>query len=231
MRINANSTRNWFDQDGRAYAKYRPEYPAQLASYLASVTVDKKLAIDVGCGNGQLTQLLAPYFSKVVGFDPSTEQLANINASEHITYRCASAEQLPLADNTASLVTAAQAAHWFKLPAFYREVRRISIPGGVLALISYGILELEPDINERFQKFYWDEIAPYWPPERKLVDAGYKTLTFPFEEFTAPSLNIQADWSLSSFLGYLGTWSAVRHAQEIGQEEVLSRFALEIAEA
>lgn len=33
------------------------------------------LAVDVGCGSGQGTMLLAPYFTKVVGIDVSPAQL------------------------------------------------------------------------------------------------------------------------------------------------------------
>jgi len=229
MSSNPHPTRNWFDQGGRAYARFRPEYPPQLTDFLASVAPNTRLAVDVGCGNGQLTQHLAAHFSAVVGLDPSADQIANILPNARITYQCAPAEKLPLAEGSASLITAAQAAHWFNLPAFYQEARRIAAPGGVLALISYGVLNLEPTLNARFQTFYWEEIGPYWPVERKLVDTGYATLDFPFEEVAAPPLEIRLDWRLSEFLGYLLTWSAVRRAQEAGRYEVLLKFADDIS--
>jgi SAM-dependent methyltransferase len=231
MSNNANPIRNWFEQGGQAYARFRPEYPPQLAAFLASIAPDKRMAVDVGCGNGQLTQLLVPHFDAVVGVDPSADQLANIVPNEHITYQCAPAERLPLADGSASLITAAQAAHWFDLPSFYQEVRRIAMPGSVLALISYGVLNFEPALNGRFQRFYRDEIGPYWPPERKLVDTGYATIDFPFQELVAPPFEIRVDWQLSEFLGYLFTWSAVRHAKEAGHEEVVLDFANDISSA
>jgi SAM-dependent methyltransferase len=235
MSTNKSPSRNWFDQGGQAYARFRPEYPPELAAFLASQAPDGRLAVDVGCGNGQLTQLLAPFFDRVVGLDPSADQIANAAPDERIDYRCAPAEQLPLPDASASLVTAAQAAHWFDLPAFYREVRRIGVPGAVLALISYGVLALDPALDPaldaRFQTFYWDEIGPYWPPERKLVDTGYATIDFPFEELARPSLDIRLEWNLSEFLGYLSTWSAVRSAREAGQEALVMQFADDMAQA
>ena len=220
--------KNWFDQGGSDYARFRPQYPPQLAEYLASVAPDTHLAVDVGCGNGQLTQLLGAHFGKVVGLDPSADQIDNASPGERVSYRRAPAEQMPLADHSVSLMTAAQAAHWFDLPAFYREVRRTGVAGGVLALISYGVLELEPVLNERFQRFYWDEIGPYWPPERKLVDSGYATIDFPFNEFKAPPLQIRVAWRLPEFLGYLQTWSAVRSAREAGREDILVKFASDL---
>ncbi len=224
-----SDTRNWFDQGGRAYARFRPEYPRELAAYLASTAPDDRLAVDVGCGNGQLTQLLAPHFERVIGLDPSADQIANAVSNARIRYECAPAEQLPVPDASASLVTAAQAAHWFHLPAFYGEVRRIAVPGAVVALVSYGVLRLEPPLDGRFQAFYRDEIGPYWPPERKLVDTGYATIEFPFDEFTPPSLDIRLAWRLAEFLGYVSTWSATRSAREAGKEALLVAFADDLA--
>lgn len=229
MSDQATSIRNWFEQGGRAYARFRPEYPPELATHLAEIALDNRLAVDVGCGNGQLTQLLAPHFKALIGLDPSADQIANAIPHERITYQCARAEQLPLVADCASLITAAQAAHWFNLPVFYQEVRRIAAPECVLALISYGVLNLESALNQRFQKFYWDEIGPYWAPERKLVDSGYATIDFPFEELAVPTLDIKVDWHLSEFLGYLLTWSAVRSAKEAGREKVLLDFADDIS--
>lgn len=57
---------------------------------------------------------------------------------ERVQYRVSPAERLHVGDRSACLVTAAQAAHWFELPRFYDEVRRVSIPGAMLALFSYG---------------------------------------------------------------------------------------------
>jgi SAM-dependent methyltransferase len=222
-------TRNWFDQGGRAYARFRPEYPRELAAYLASAAPDNRLAVDVGCGNGQLTQLLAPYFDRVIGLDPSADQIANAVPNARIHYECAPAERLPVPDASASLVTAAQAAHWFDLPAFYREVRRIAVPGAVVALVSYGVLNLEPALDRRFQAFYRDEIGPYWPPERKLVDTAYATIAFPFEELTPPPLEIRLDWHLSEFIGYVLTWSATRSAREAGKDALLMAFFDDLA--
>lgn len=222
--------RNWFDQGGQAYARFRPEYPAELASYLASIAPDRQLAVDVGCGNGQLTRQLAEHFHQVVGFDPSESQIAHAAAREKVSYACAAAEDLPLPNRGASLITAAQAAHWFDLPRFYAEVRRIAGPDAILALISYGVLRLDGVLGERFEQFYWREIGPYWPAERKLVDSGYATLDFPFGELPGPEITIRLEWNLEEFLGYVCTWSAVRSAREAGCEDLLQGFAADLAE-
>lgn len=135
-------------------------------------------------------------------------------------YRVSAAEHLP--DTSADLITAAQAAHWFALPQFYAESRRIGKPEAILALIGYGVLALdEPALNARFQHFYRHEIGPFWPPERQMVDNGYQTLEFPFEELPSLGLSIHCNWDLHAFFGYISTWSATRHAIGVGRDMIV----------
>lgn len=222
---------NWFDRGGSAYARYRPEYPPELSGFLATVAPERGTAVDVGCGTGQLSVRLARFFATVVGVDPSTDQIAHAAPGTGVRYMCAPAEDLPVADRSAHLITAAQAAHWFDLPAFYAEARRIAVPGAVLALISYGAPELDLRVRERFGRFYRDEIGPYWPPERRLVDTGYAGIDFPFPALAVPRLRIRRTWDLDRLLGYISTWSAVRRAAEAGRTDILESFAGDLAAA
>ncbi len=221
---------NWFDRGGGAYAQFRPDYPPELAEALAGLAPRRDLAVDVGCGSGQLTAQLGDHFAQVVGLDPSEAQIANARPHPRLRYRVAPAEALPLADGMADLITAAQAAHWFDRLAFYAEARRIAAPGAAIALISYGVMAIaDAALNARFLRFYHDEIGPFWPPERKLVDGGYAGIGFPFSPLPAPALSITRDWDLAAFMGYLSTWSATRSAREAGHGAVLTRFAAEFA--
>jgi SAM-dependent methyltransferase len=220
---------NWFDRGGRQYAQFRPEYPPELARYLSDIAPAHDAALDVGCGNGQLALQLAGFFKNVVAADPSADQIANATPHVNVRYVCAPAENLPVGDRSASLITAAQAAHWFRLPEFYGEARRIGTDGAILALISYGVLKLEPELQERFARFYYQEIGPYWPPERKLVDSGYADIDFPFEAVTAPAIAIAKEWNLGQLLGYIATWSAARSAREAGREKLLQDFAEDLS--
>jgi SAM-dependent methyltransferase len=215
---------NWFDQGGKAYAQYRPEYPPSLVAYLTSLCTSRTLAVDVGCGNGQLTRHLAEEFQEVAAFDPSLDQLAHAAQHAHIHYACASAEKLPLAAGRANLVTVAQAVHWFRLEEFYAEVRRIAAPDAILALLCYGTFNTDERFMSRINQFYAEELGPYWPPERLLIEAGYASLPFPFREQKAPPMEITLDWNLDQLLGYLSTWSAVRRAREAGKQAMLADF-------
>lgn len=231
MQEGQRGNRNWFDRGGGDYARFRPDYPTELAAYLATLAPSRDLAVDVGCGSGQLTRLLADHFDEVVGLDPSADQIASAPPHARVRYLRAPAEALPLADGRASLVAAAQAAHWFDLPAFHAEARRVGRPGAVVALVSYGVLRLDdPRLQDRFGRFYAEEIGPFWPAARRMVDEGYAGMPFPFAELPAPELRITRRWELADFLGYVSTWSAVRRAVETGRKGVPPAFADEFSE-
>lgn len=225
--------RNWFDEGGQAYAQFRPTYPASLASELAQLAPSTDLAVDTGCGNGQFTTTLGAAFDQVIGLDPSEEQIANAAPHPRVAYQQAPAESLPasIRNDSVSLVSAAQAAHWFDLPRFYDEVTRVSVRGGVIALLCYGVLHLDdPAIDERALRFYAEDLDAYWPPSRRLVEREYRDLSFPFEEieFRAPS--IQKRLTLDALLGYFSTWSAVRAAREAGQARLLEDVGRDLAD-
>ena len=68
---------NPFEQGGARYAAGRPVYPGKLAFTLEGLVSNHTLAVDVGCGTGQLSVLLAEHFKSVRAFDPSESQLAH----------------------------------------------------------------------------------------------------------------------------------------------------------
>lgn len=221
--------RTHFAQAADRYAAFRPGYPASLAAALAGQCLRHRLAVDIGCGNGQLTRLLAASFDRVVGTDVSHEQLARAPDQDAVGYVCHPAEQLPLVDDCADLITVAQAVHWFDLELFYMEVGRVMAPGGLLALLSYGVPQLSGTPGPRLEQFYWQEIHDYWPAPRRRVENGYADLPFPFHELPRIPARMSCDWTLSAFLGYISTWSAVRNARDAGKGELIASFVKEMA--
>ncbi len=209
---------------GKDYAHYRPTYPPEVAAKLSALCPSRSLAIDVGCGSGQFSTLLAAHFNQVIATDVSADQLAHAQLHPKVDYRCEPAEAISAKDNSADLIIAAQAAHWFDLPRFYDEVRRVAKPGAVIALISYGVPSLEGGVNALLQQFYWQALAPYWPAERQHVETGYLELPYPFERIPVRECTIEREWNLEALLGYLSTWSATRRAIADGHADILNQF-------
>jgi ubiquinone/menaquinone biosynthesis C-methylase UbiE len=190
------------------YRAYRPTYPSDLFDYLASLVAGRDLAWDCATGNGQAALGLTPHFRRVVATDASDAQLSQARPHDRIDYLVCPAERTPLPGASVDLVTVAQAFHWLELPQFYDEVRRVCRPGAVLACWCYQLNEVDPQVDAVVRRYYGEVVGPYRPPERLLVEAGYRTLTFPFEELTPPSFRMTLRWDLRRVMGYLGTWSS-----------------------
>jgi ubiquinone/menaquinone biosynthesis C-methylase UbiE len=193
-----------------AYAERRPHYPRQLFTWLAALAPQRELAWDCATGSGQAAVGLADHFERVIATDASEAQIAAAVAHPDIEYRVAPAASSGLASDSADLVTVGQALHWFDRPAFYAEARRVLRPDGVVAVWTYGLSSLgDPRADAALRRFYSETVGPYWPRERALVDAGYRTIEFPFDEIPPPEIEMEARWPLAAFLGYVATWSAV----------------------
>jgi SAM-dependent methyltransferase len=203
-----------FSGHAAEYAKFRPGYPPALFDWLAGLTASHDLAWDCGCGNGQASLPLAERYARVQATDLSAEQIAQAPAHARISYRAAAGEDSGLPAASADLVTIAQALHWFDFDLFYAEVRRVLKPGGVIAAWTYQLLRAEPAIDALLLDFYRRELGPYWPAERRWVDAGYQGMPFPFTEIAAPAFEIRLQWQLADLLAYLGTWSASRRLMQ-----------------
>jgi SAM-dependent methyltransferase len=220
-----------FSGHAQSYARHRPTYPSALFEYLASVAPAREWAWDCGTGNGQAALGLAPYFERVLATDPSEEQLRNAFPHEKVTYRVALAEDPGIGPGTLDLVTVAQALHWFDVPRFFNEAKEALKPGGVIAVWCYSLCRIEPDLDEIVDRFYFDTVGPYWPRERALVDDGYRSLAFPFEEITAPQFTIELDWNLGDLISYLETWSPVRRYIERHGTDPVIEVARELGPA
>lgn len=209
----------------QSYARYRLTYPPALFEWLASLAPSRERAWDCGCGNGQAALGLVDYFDEIVATDAGDSQIASATAHPKVRYRVAPAEDAGLDDDSIDLVLVAQALHWFDLPQFYQEVRRVARPGAVIAAVTYGLMRARPDLQAVIERFYNGAIHPYWPPERAHVDDGYARLDFPFAAVAPPAppapMTVRRDMTVDDLCGFFGTWSAVtRYRQATGKDPV-----------
>lgn len=201
------------------YRAFRPTYPRELFDFLAGLAPRRRLALDVATGNGQAALALADRFDAVLATDRSLEQLTRAETHARIRYAVASAEVSPLPDACVDLITCAQAFHWLDHPRFFAEAARVARPGAPIAVWCYGLATIDPAVDGIVRALYDGPLAPDWEPERRLVDEGYRGIASPLAEVETPVFAMKAQWTRAQWMGYLGTWSAVRkHRARTGQD-------------
>jgi SAM-dependent methyltransferase len=210
----AATFKDHFSRQSGDYSRYRPGYPPDLITWIASRAPDRVLAVDCATGNGQAAIALAGHFDAVLAVDGSLAQLERAQPHPHVRYELAMAEHLPVPDQSVSLVAAAQAVHWFDFERFHAECRRVLKPGGVVAVWTYEKFHAGSAIDSIVDRFYADVVGDYWPPERRYVEEAYRTLPFPWAEEPAPSFQLQTEWSLEQVIGYCASWSAVQRFKD-----------------
>jgi SAM-dependent methyltransferase len=126
------------------YATGRMAYPPELATVLVTeLGLDGTgTLLDVGCGPGSLTLLLAPNFARAIGVDADQEmvdQAARQAAAHHVdnvSWRCMRAEDLPADLPSVDVITFAQSFHWMDRPRVAAAARRLLALGGALVHVS-----------------------------------------------------------------------------------------------
>jgi SAM-dependent methyltransferase len=123
------------------YVRYRPGYPLQLIGLLRNqcgLTPDSVIA-DIGSGTGILTRMLLENGNSVFAVEPNPDMRAAAGTAlanySNFTSVNGTAEATSLAERSADLVMAAQAAHWFERDKARREFVRILKPGGWTVLL------------------------------------------------------------------------------------------------
>jgi len=200
-----------FSLQAKQYQQFRPTYPRELYEFLITHVPENKTAWDCGTGNGQVAHELAHYFKQVYATDISAKQLEQAVPLPNILYKVEAAEKTSFLSHHFDLITVAQAIHWFDFPSFYKEVERTLKSDGILAVMGYALLRIDPETDIVIDRFYRDIVGLYWDKERKYIDELYLTIPFPFRELQTPDFFQQEEWTVEQLIGYLGTWSAVQH--------------------
>jgi ubiquinone/menaquinone biosynthesis C-methylase UbiE len=128
----------------RSYDKGRAVTPQALRQWheLLASHIDASaisLLIDLGCGTGRFSELLAAHFgARVVAIEPSQTMLDQAHrklASDDVMLQRAAAEALPLADDCADLIYMSMIYHHLTSPTLVaEECHRVLRPGGQVCI-------------------------------------------------------------------------------------------------
>jgi SAM-dependent methyltransferase len=139
-----------FNANAEKYAashvhKFGPSLPV-LLEMAQPLFTDRALDVATGTGNTALT--IAPFVAHVIGLDMAVKMLeqAKKRALEegftNADFLEGSAEALPFADSSFSLVVSRHAPHHFRdVPTFLSEVARVLEPGGRFVMADQVTLE------------------------------------------------------------------------------------------
>ena len=126
-----------FGSRAEDYAAGRPSYPDRALDVLLAGLGEPTtvVAVDLGAGTGISARLLAARGAQVVAVEPNGPMRAAAVPCLGVEWLDAMAASTGLPDESADLVTAFQAFHWFANDTALREMLRILRPGGRAAIV------------------------------------------------------------------------------------------------
>jgi SAM-dependent methyltransferase len=123
-----------FDREAERYDRCRPSYPDAVVDALLGPQPSGLEVLDVGCGTGIASRLMAERGAKVLGVEVAP-RMAEIARSHGIGVEVGAFEDWEPAGRTFDRVTSAQAWHWLDLPVATEKAASVLPPGGRLCLI------------------------------------------------------------------------------------------------
>jgi SAM-dependent methyltransferase len=205
-----------FETVAAEYERYRPDYPEEALRWAAGrLGLDSGARVlDVGAGTGKLTRGLVALGFDTVAVEPGGPMLAQLReavtaAEAHV----ASAEAIPLPDESVHAAFAGQAFHWFDAGRAVPELHRVIAAGGGLALLWN----------------WWDERDPLQAELGALIGyAGhrpYRDDELPgepwFRELSRTVVESTQESTPDALVGYLSTASAFLTAEPEEREDSL----------
>ena len=140
------------------YIRYRPNYPAALFGFLGSRAQlgPQAVVADVGSGTGIFSEQLLERGATVFAVEPNaamrTAAESRLSGQPRFVSVEGTSTATGLVDGTVSLITCAQAFHWFEPAETRREFWRISRPAAQWALVWNSAPDQLDALNQEFER-------------------------------------------------------------------------------
>lgn len=149
-------------------------------SALLGLLDDRWTVGDLGCGTGQLAEMLAPYVRRVVAVDASPEMLAaartRLAGTTNVEPRLGDLESLPIGDGELDVAVLFLVLHYVPEPArALAEVRRVLRPGGkvlVVDMMPHAREEYRQQMGHVWQGFSEQQLGSW------LTQAGFTSIHY-----------------------------------------------------
>ncbi len=139
-----------FGEVAERYDANRPSYPAALIDELLAAR--PATALDVGCGTGIVSALLAARGVRVLGVEPD-ERMAAVARAKGIDVELSGFEAWASAGRQFELLTAGQSWHWVAPVQGADKAAAVLAPGGRLALF-WNLPRLPEHLRDHLQTAY-----------------------------------------------------------------------------
>jgi ubiquinone/menaquinone biosynthesis C-methylase UbiE len=160
-----------FGSAAEVYERARPDYPADALDWIVDSLglEDGAHVVDLGAGTGKFARQLVARGLRVTAVEPIAEMRAILERFVPEAVE-GTAEAIPLEDDVADAVTAAQAFHWFDTARALPEMHRVLRRGAGVALI-WNIRDEAHDVH----RAYAETIRPYrimeYPEQQEMAGA------------------------------------------------------------
>ncbi len=129
-----------------------------------------KIVLEIGCGGGKLSSLLANDTEQYIGIDPDTKAISDASQThDNVDFRVGSGESLAFSGSRFDLVLFTLSLHHQNSTLALKEAGRVLKNDGKLVII-------EPSIKGEFQQFFHlfdDETQKIQNAYRSLMDSAF----------------------------------------------------------
>ncbi len=233
--LNKQTFTSVFDNNAKAYHRYRPKCPIHIIDQLRLRThlAPASRILEIGCGTGQLTLDLAKWQHSLVAVEKGSQlaAIAKVNMRPYPKAEVITAdfEEWMDEDQKFDLVVACQSFHWIEAQLGIQKVHHLLKPGGKFALIWH--------LDTSQNTIFWKQSTPIYQSffPRK---SGHQPLTSQaskFQSLLADSKlfgevqRYEYPWEITyskeDYLGLLSTFSLQGSLPPVVQQEFFQQIS------